>query len=136
MLKFLQEYNGKSAQIVAATADMKVGTPLDDGHFVAMREIQYNGENAVYTPRPKDNDDIKTGDLYTRVPVLKGERIATDLVTDAAGLTQDDPITVTDGKFAKETVAGDGAAKGGYKFCGEYANTLGVTMYILERTLP
>lgn len=130
MLKFLQEYNGKAAQIVTATADMKNGTPLDGGHFVAVREIQYNGMNAVYTPRPKDNDDIKVGDLYTRVPVLKGERIATDLVTDAASLAQGDPITVTDGKFAK------GAEGDGYKFCGEYPNTLGVAMYILERTQP
>lgn len=136
MLKFLQEYNGKSAQIVAATSAMKNGAPLDDGHFVAVREIQYDGLNAVYNPRLKDNDDIKVGDLYTRIPVLKGERIATDQVTSGSTLAEDDPITVTDGKFAKETVAEGGTAKGGYKFCGEYSNPYGVTMYILERTLP
>lgn len=143
MLRFLQVNEIKPIKLMKAGADLKRGAVVADdfatdvvtaatgaGDYLVDVPKNYDGINALITPKEKDFEDIKTDALVQRIPTHLGERYATTEVT-AAGLAVGDPLAATAGKFVKAT-------SGTYQwvYCGPYADPTGLAMYIVERVSP
>lgn len=128
MVKYVIVDDMKGKPIATASESMTRGAFLDNGDFIADKERDYNGVNAVIDKKEKEFETIASGDLYVRIPTRIGEEYATTELTGGSGMTAGDKLVVSSKKLVDA-----GANTPTWEFVGEYANPFGLTMYQVRR---
>lgn len=147
MIRQLQNVVGKNADAMFMThKKIKFGAIVEKDHaskktkdpaansknfFFAVKERIATGIDAART-EISDYDpifeDIQAGEGVVLITPLKGERYATDLVTNPSGLTKGKKLKVkTDGTFELDSAGSDAVAI----YDGEYMDA-GHKLYIVE----
>ena len=95
---------------------------------IVTNAMNFDGINAILEQTDAEHEAIADGALCIRVPLEKGDIIATTELT-TTGLSVGDALTVSAGKYVKDsgnTPAGD------LVYGGVYDNPWGLDMYIVE----
>lgn len=88
----------------------------------------FDGINAIMEQTDAEHEEIVDGALCIRVPLEKGDIIATTELT-TTGLSVGDPLTVSAGKYVKDSSQ---SPAGDLVYGGEYENPWGLNMYKVE----
>lgn len=141
MFAEVQIHELKPRMICTANEELKNGAPVEytpatrklanatgATKYVVTNSKKYDGIFSVMEPTDAEHETIASGDLCIRVPLELGDVFATTEVT-TTGLSAGDPITVSDGKYVKDTA---GTPTGGLVYLGAYENPWNLDMYAIE----
>lgn len=116
--------NGAPVAYAPATETVSAATGADP-MYVVISAQKFEGMNAILEPNDAQFEDIAANDLCIRMPLERGDIIATTEVTTSS-LSVGDKLTATSGKFAKASSGGNCV------YLGAYENPWGLNMYRIE----
>jgi len=120
--------NGTPVAYAVAATGRKLSKATAHTKDIVTNAMNFDGVNAVFEQTDAEHEAIADGALCIRVPLEKGDIIATTELTPTS-LSVGDPLTVDAGKYVKDTA---GTPVGDLVYGGVYENPWGLEMYIVE----
>ena len=116
------------AAVAYDPATRKLSKATGASHYIVTNAKNYDNLNAVMEPTDAEHETIADGALCIRVPLERGDIIATTEVT-TTNLSAGDPVIPSAGKYIKDTAQ---SSTSGLVYLGTYANPWGLSMYMIE----